>query len=350
MQLIYQLNRETVEVVFTEDFFAPGWQLHSVALVGSFCDWKAECAWPMLLDDEGTWNLEVPRDKINVPGNSGYPEFQFLLDGKHWYDSYQTPWAPQFLGNFVLLWETDTQEELSRKEQVALTFVRESYDVEALSNFRMLQGGDLAPGRLYRSYHPFLPSRHHQHEYDRLEAVQQKMEEQGIQAVLNLTDEATIVNCKEITPFYKTLIEEGKVCFATTTYEEVYYHSSESGFIEVVHQVLEFIATHPGPYLVHCRLGTDRTGVLSALLQSLAGVDWAQIKNDYQLSNRMSVGEFRDPRLLAYTFEQFLGLKSLGQGSLKEALHDRLLKSGFGAHRLKTVLKHLTSRQEEMGF
>ncbi|MBR5771603.1 MAG: tyrosine-protein phosphatase, partial [Clostridia bacterium] len=39
-----------------------------------------------------------------------------------------------------------------------------------------------------------------------------------------------------------------------------------------------------GPFLIHCFLGKDRTGILSALLLSLAGVSRELIARDYRLS------------------------------------------------------------------
>ena len=69
---------------------------------------------------------------------------------------------------------------------------------------------------------------------------------------------------------------------------------------------MDFINSHPGPYYVHCRLGTDRTGAVSAVLAALSGASWEEIKKDYQKSNDAGIKEFRDYRLLQYSFEQML--------------------------------------------
>ena len=45
------------------------------------------------------------------------------------------------------------------------------------------------------------------------------------------------------------------------------------------------IANAPGPVLVHCRLGKDRTGVFSAVVLSALGVSDEDIVDDYLLSN-----------------------------------------------------------------
>ncbi|PYI24174.1 hypothetical protein BO99DRAFT_128052 [Aspergillus violaceofuscus CBS 115571] len=51
--------------------------------------------------------------------------------------------------------------------------------------------------------------------------------------------------------------------------------------------ILTFIKQHPGcPVLIHCDLGKDRTGILIALLLTLAGVSEEDVLEDYHLSER----------------------------------------------------------------
>ncbi len=50
-------------------------------------------------------------------------------------------------------------------------------------------------------------------------------------------------------------------------------------------QALRAIAKADGPVLIHCAAGKDRTGWLSAMLQSIAGANRATIKGEYLLSN-----------------------------------------------------------------
>ena len=45
------------------------------------------------------------------------------------------------------------------------------------------------------------------------------------------------------------------------------------------------IANEPGPSLVHCRLGKDRTGVFAAVVLSALGVSEADVLEDYMLSS-----------------------------------------------------------------
>ena len=50
-------------------------------------------------------------------------------------------------------------------------------------------------------------------------------------------------------------------------------------------QALRAISKADGPVLIHCAAGKDRTGWLSAMLQSIAGANRATLKGEYLLSN-----------------------------------------------------------------
>jgi protein-tyrosine phosphatase len=65
---------------------------------------------------------------------------------------------------------------------------------------------------------------------------------------------------------------------------------------EVRETLAAIAAAGPGPLLFHCVAGKDRTGVIAALLLSLADVDPASIAADYALSAE----NLRDPYLKRY--------------------------------------------------
>ena len=48
------------------------------------------------------------------------------------------------------------------------------------------------------------------------------------------------------------------------------------------------------------------TGVFSAVIASLMGASWSDIVANYQSSNNMGIKEFRDYKLLKYSFEKML--------------------------------------------
>lgn len=53
---------------------------------------------------------------------------------------------------------------------------------------------------------------------------------------------------------------------------------------DLVVAVIEAMLAEPGPCLVHCAVGKDRTGVVVAIMLSVAGVSRADIVADYELS------------------------------------------------------------------
>lgn len=59
------------------------------------------------------------------------------------------------------------------------------------------------------------------------------------------------------------------------------------GMLDAYARTFEALAEAPGPLLIHCAAGKDRTGVLAALLHHVAGVSDADVMEDYLLTNRV---------------------------------------------------------------
>lgn len=62
------------------------------------------------------------------------------------------------------------------------------------------------------------------------------------------------------------------------------YRAMLTGAIDALVRVIELAATEPGPVLIHCAAGKDRTGVSIALILALAGVPREAIVADYVLT------------------------------------------------------------------
>ena len=54
---------------------------------------------------------------------------------------------------------------------------------------------------------------------------------------------------------------------------------------QVIKTILETIAIQTNPVVIHCAVGKDRTGIISALLLAIAGVSPETIAQDYNLSD-----------------------------------------------------------------
>lgn len=77
---------------------------------------------------------------------------------------------------------------------------------------------------------------------------------------------------------------------------------------EVIKQFMEFLADESRyPIYFHCNIGTDRTGMLSYLLEGLCGVDEKDMLKDYLFSNYGNIGEYKAPENSKNKFVKQLG-------------------------------------------
>lgn len=82
--------------------------------------------------------------------------------------------------------------------------------------------------------------------------------------------------------------------------------------------------THEPPFLVHCRLGTDRTGVVTGFLEALMGASWGEIAEDYSKSNEQGFREFRNENLLKYSLEKLLNISLYNDTKMEEGIKNYL--------------------------
>ncbi|MEZ4869064.1 MAG: tyrosine-protein phosphatase [Caldilineaceae bacterium] len=115
----------------------------------------------------------------------------------------------------------------------------------------------------------------------------------------------------------------------------------------VVRTVLEVMTTDAFPVLVHCTAGKDRTGVITALMLGLAGVDHATIAEDYALTAHYGAALLDELRADAVaagrdtaTYERFLEAKPVAM--LKTLAH---LESTYGGIRAYLQQIGLTTTQ-----
>lgn len=136
------------------------------------------------------------------------------------------------------------------------------------ANFRMVRTSGMGTGILYRSSSPVNPA------YKRNEQADQAMLDAQIRTVMNMAD------------------SEGQMK-AYSEYALTYYagcdiiplnmgmNVSSEEFREKLAEGFRFIASHEGPYLIHCNEGKDRTGFALGILECLMGADKEEITEDY---------------------------------------------------------------------
>ncbi len=341
---VASLQGDAVNFSFNPAALMEGQDLpESVSLAGTFTHWKNDAAFGLTLDPiSGIWKGSFPLKIIDVPGNSGMPEFQFVVNYNSRIGGNVAPLGECWGSNFVVIVPPETTSSLAEKDLLNKKLRAEWETQEMLSNFRTLSGGSLGNGILNRSYHPFVPSKGYPGEKERLLAVQKLMETRGINTIINLTDSPGIANSAQVSPYYKTVIDKGNVDFVVTEYNTVYYEPDQGEFAGQIKEIFSFMWDHEGPYLIHCRLGTDRTGVITAILEAFSGVGWESIKVDYELSNLMGIKEYRSTRLLEYSFTKMLGKKPGESKDLAADMRIFLVKSGIAEETLNKVLKNLT--------
>lgn len=332
-QLGYQLINNGDTVVFVFD--AKSWKVEQpkrVFVEGSFNGWsKKSVNWELAETDEKVFMLECEKIDVQVPGNSGYPEFRFIVHADVPYNDTVcgqpiVRYKPEILelepisrlpgyqmaSNCLILFPSDepgvvvkNAADATKVKKLKDFDLSKPADVAAISNFRKVPGTE----NLYRGYHPYKISRGKlDTEKTRLQLVVKQLKEKGIKTIITLSGDESLTD-KEQLPVFVTEIRRNKSeLFVETDYNTVYYNSTGKEFGRLMGEIISYINSHEGPYYVHCRLGTDRTGVVCAYLAALCGANWQEIAEDYQKSNNMFIQEFRDARLLKHSFNSILGV------------------------------------------
>lgn len=338
-----------------------------VFLEGSFNGWaKKNSSWELEKYKYSTWTYECNLEDVMVPGNSGFPEFKFYVIAEVEYevriveatsirkkDEIMEPAMPNPFPGFlmatnslillptdnpsVVIENTKTAEKLKKLKQFNL---ENPQDVATISNFRLVPGTT----KLFRGYHPYKISRpNYDTEEKRIALVNKQLKDNGVKSIITLSgDESVDVKKEQISVYVSDIRQAGNQLFIKTSYNTVYYASNSREFGNMIADVVRFIGSHPGPYYVHCRLGTDRTGVVCANLAALCGASWEEIAADYQKTNEMGIKEFRDYRLLQYSFEKMLGKKISEIEDLQKEVSDYYLREKFITQaELDSLLKNL---------
>jgi protein tyrosine/serine phosphatase len=325
-----------------------------VYIEGSFNGWKkgTDKAWSMTKFKKNVWTLTKSAAEIRIPGNSGFPEFKFYIfvKGSKYAKEPQAvskiPGYQMATNNLILFPSDDPAVVVANTVTADCVKKLSDFDLSDPAQAAVLANVRQVPGTtmLWRGYHPYKKSRaQYDTEQSRLELVKKSLEANGIKSIITLSgDEKPSESAGEsISPYEQAVIDAGNELFIDTSYNTVYYHSGEADFGNVMQQIVRFIDSHPGPYYIHCRLGTDRTGVTLAVLAAFCGADWQDIAADYQKTNEMGIKEFRDYRLLQYSVEQMLG-KSLTD--VKNLRHELTAHFVDGGYLTRTELDELMQR------
>lgn len=322
---------------------------------GSMNGWGDDSRFLMKKDTESNcYYCTVSRKDAYIPANSGQPEFKFYRNGS-WLDA--PSWVPdinRFPGttNILLVLASDDTTRI-RANQAFATVVRplsefnleDPVDQHKISNFRRVP----ATTCLFRSYHPYHAYRaQYDTEHMRLFWVDSLATAAGIRNDICLSSNESgkmnkytcggVTYTEAIPPYYQDIIANNRVLYvgtqngSTPEYNDVYFNPTGIKFGQWIAEVVDFIidSVNPGPFEIHCALGTDRTGVFSATLAGLCGATWEEIYTDYEYTNNMQINEFRDRNILAYSLCQMCGVNDMKEvANVEQALSQYFINAGY---------------------
>ncbi len=210
---------------------------------------------------------------------------------------------------------------------------------EVFANFREVDEGDIDEGILYRGCNPVYGDA-------RAPYADKLIKKAKIKTVINLADtkESIEKNLKNA-PNYKSLYNKGSVISLNMGVD-----FADPEFTNKLREGLIFMATHKGPYYIHCNEGKDRAGFVIAFLEALCGASIEEITEDYMESFENYYGT--EPGSVQYAeisknVASFLsainGGKMPKDKELKKVASNYAVKTiGLTEAQVKAIIKNLT--------
>ena len=114
-------------------------------------------------------------------------------------------------------------------------------------------------------------------------------------------------------------------------------------------KVIKIIAENEGPFLIHCNLGKDRTGLVCAVIEALTGASSEEITADFMKSFYNYFGvipnskeyEFIASHEIKSFLASMLGVKNIDDANLYAAAEKYLLKIGVSSENIMKVREKL---------
>ena len=160
--------------------------------------------------------------------------------------------------------------------QLGSTRTNKREDYETLSdaeyaNFRAVETTGMGKGLLYRSSSPIRPALNRNAEADAA------LLEAGIRTVVNMADKEELM-----TQYENYESSNYSNCDIIALDMSMDFFSDD--FTSKLAKGFRYMASHEGPYLLHCNEGKDRTGYACAILECLMGASLDEIIQDYMLT------------------------------------------------------------------
>lgn len=286
----------------------------SIFIAGTFNGWDFKCNknWELQPASPSTFILTKNMSEVTIPGNSGYPEFRFYTKNHDKTVIFaEKRDEPSFQDNNVILQtqeEYDILQTLVKKLKIKS---KKDFDLSLLEDRRKLSNVRLVPGTkvLYRGYHPYKKSRPElDTENIRLKLVKKAFDELNINCDITLCgkEKPNFWQGERKSPSMKAIEKKNNRLWVDIEYNLVYYNPNSEEFGKILQEIGRFFIEKDGPFYIHCRLGSDRTGVISSIFASLAGATWEEIAADYEKTANMGTGEVRNSEFLAFSLTKMI--------------------------------------------
>ena len=200
------------------------------------------------------------------------------------------------------------------------------------ANFREVKTTGIAGGKLYRSSSPI-------NDWGNRNFIADKLsQEHGIKTFINLVDSNEKMN--------------GYKGFSTTYYStqtaialNLNLKFLSKDFQNKVARGVKFIARNEPPFLIHCNLGKDRTGLFCAIIEALMGATPDEISEDYATSfyNYFGIKLYSSDYYFVVNNEirrflaSMLGVEDIDNVNLSAAAERYLLRIGVSAEEIESV-------------
>ena len=176
------------------------------------------------------------------------------------------------------------------------------------ANFRAVNTSGMGKDTLFRSSSPVDPALNRNDEAD------QAVLKAGIKTVMNMADvEETMKHYADYNLTYYSQCDIIALNMGIDITSKEFASKLADGF--------RFIASHDGPYLVHCKEGKDRGGYAAAILECLMGASVDEVVADYMVTYYNYYGLMPDseqyPKIAEGSIEAFLA-KAFGVDSVRE--------------------------------
>jgi protein tyrosine/serine phosphatase len=208
-------------------------------------------------------------------------------------------------------------------------------DWKQYANFRMVATSGIREGVLYRSSSPVNPK------YNRNIYADEAIRSTRVKTVINMSDTTSDLD---------GFVGYDDSYYKTVNHVELGMESNygDEDFNKKLAEGVRFMIAHPSPYMIHCIEGKERVGFMLAILESLMGASYTEVRQDFLISHYNYYGIKPDSeraRVIADgTLREQLKYvfgKDPAKADLAKEANNYLRKTGLSASeitRLKTCL------------